>query len=108
PASFGAGVCFAPVPKIMLPGWALDRGLPFSRRFVFGQRIPMSVCFAYVVTPDRESAEQIARLLLAKDLVACANLLDGMTSIYRWEGEIRHDREVALILKTRMPLMPEV
>ena len=54
------------------------------------------------------AAEQIARHLLAENLIACANLIDGVTSLYRWEGEIRHDSEVALILKTRTALLPEV
>jgi periplasmic divalent cation tolerance protein len=68
----------------------------------------MSVCFAYVVTPHRDAAEQMARELLSKELIACANILDGMTSIYRWEGEIRSDRETVLILKTRQALLSEV
>jgi periplasmic divalent cation tolerance protein len=68
----------------------------------------MPVCFAYVVTPDRETAEAIARTLLSQQLIACANILDGMTSIYRWEGEIQCAREVVLILKTRQPLLPEI
>jgi periplasmic divalent cation tolerance protein len=68
----------------------------------------MSVWFAYVVTPDRDSADRIARALLSEELIACANVIDGMTSIYRWQGEIRNDRETVLIVKTRQPCLHEV
>ncbi len=33
-------------------------------------------------------------------LVACANIVPGVTSIYRWEGEVHHDSEVLLLLKS--------
>ena len=68
----------------------------------------MSVCFAYVVTPDRENAEQMAHSLLTDRLIACANIIEGMTSIYRWDGAIQRDTETILIVKTRQQRLPEV
>jgi len=68
----------------------------------------MAPCFAYVTCPNRDAAEQLARELLTRRLIACANLIDSMTSLYWWEGEIRQDRETALILKTREELLPEL
>lgn len=68
----------------------------------------MSVCFAYVVTPDRDTARQIAGSLLAEKLIACANIIDGMTSMYRWDGKIRTDSETVVLVKTRMELLPDV
>ena len=41
-------------------------------------------------------------------LVACANLFPGMRSIYRWQGTIERDGEVAAVLKTRRELAPRV
>jgi periplasmic divalent cation tolerance protein len=68
----------------------------------------MAPCFAYVICPQRDAAEQLARELLTRRLVACANLIDGMTSLYWWEGEIRQDSETVLILKTRQELLDEL
>ena len=50
--------------------------------------------------PDDASAEKIARTLVEESLVACANLLPPMTSIYRWKGAIERDTERQLLMKT--------
>ena len=61
----------------------------------------MSAQFVYITCKDNEEAEHIGRQLLESRLVACVNILDGMRSMYRWEGEIRQDNETVLIAKTR-------
>jgi len=55
---------------------------------------------AYVTTKDREQAMAIGRALVEERLAACVNVIDNMTSIYRWEGELNTDSEAALIAKT--------
>jgi periplasmic divalent cation tolerance protein len=50
--------------------------------------------------PGAESAERAARALVEERLAACANLLPGIRSLYRWEGEIRDDPECLVIFKT--------
>jgi len=50
--------------------------------------------------PDRETAERLARALVERSLAACANLLPGARSIYRWQGAIEESDEVLLVLKT--------
>lgn len=62
----------------------------------------------YVTTADREEAESIAQGLLEKRLIACANILPGMTSLYWWEGVIRHSGECVLIVKTTAAHVMEV
>ncbi len=37
-------------------------------------------------------------------MAACANVLPGVRSIFRWEGKISDEREVLLLLKTRSDL----
>lgn len=54
----------------------------------------------YVTTKDKTEARAIGKALVEEQLVACANILDGMESIYRWKGEIVEDQECVLILKT--------
>jgi periplasmic divalent cation tolerance protein len=56
--------------------------------------------------PDLATAERIAETLVSERLAACANLAPGLTSIYRWQGQIQRDSEVLLLLKTRQAIYP--
>lgn len=50
--------------------------------------------------PDRESAEKLAVLLIERRLAACVNILAPCASVYRWQGEIQHDEEHPVLIKT--------
>ncbi len=58
----------------------------------------------YITCRDREEALRIGRQLVADRLVACANVIESMTSVYEWQGQTCEDRECVLILKTRAAL----
>ena len=58
----------------------------------------------YVTCGNNEEAKTIARTLVNEQLIACANILGKITSIYRWEGVVAEDEEVAVLLKTRRDL----
>src|SRR6266704_2343089 len=45
-------------------------------------------------------ARALVTALVAARLVACATLLPGARSIYRWEGQVREEAEVVVLLKT--------
>ena len=55
----------------------------------------------FVTAPDPETAASIGRTLVEERLIACANLVAGIRSIYRWEGRVADEAEVLLVLKTR-------
>ncbi|MGH7091107.1 MAG: divalent-cation tolerance protein CutA [Stellaceae bacterium] len=57
--------------------------------------------FVYATAADAAEAERIGRTLVAERLVACANVLPAMRSIYRWQGKIEEADEAVLILKTQ-------
>ena len=60
---------------------------------------------ALSTAPDAEQAARIGRALVEERLIACANLVPGLTSIYRWQGEVRQEAEVLLVMKTRRALV---
>lgn len=45
-------------------------------------------------------ADALLDALLAERLVACGNLIPGVRSRYRWQGEIQSDEEVVLLMET--------
>ncbi|UKJ72859.1 divalent-cation tolerance protein CutA [Azospirillum brasilense] len=64
----------------------------------------MEFVFAYITAGSRDEARRIGRALVEERLAACANIFDGMTSIYRWQGSIEEATETVLIAKTRAEL----
>jgi len=50
--------------------------------------------------PDVETANRIAEALVTEKLAACANLLPGVHSIYRWKEKIETAGEIMVFFKT--------
>ena len=57
-------------------------------------RVVLSTC------PDARTAEALARALVDERLAACVNLVPGVRSIYRWQGEVEEAEEFLLLVKT--------
>ncbi|MFL6546496.1 MAG: divalent-cation tolerance protein CutA, partial [Candidatus Udaeobacter sp.] len=58
------------------------------------------VLLAVTTFPDVETANRIAETLVAGELAACANLMPGVHSIYRWKEKIETAGEVMVFFKT--------
>lgn len=62
-----------------------------------------------VTCPDTDVARLLARRALSTRLVACANILPGLSSLYWWKDTLCEDSEVLLSFKTlerhRAPLV---
>ena len=69
---------------------------------------PEKLCWVYITAVSLEEAKNISRKLVEQNLVACVNLLENMTSIYKWEDKFEEDQEVVMIAKTRRTLMPKL
>lgn len=65
-------------------------------------------CMLYVTAASKEEALRIGRALVTERLVACANVIPGMQSVYRWQGVVEEAEETVLIAKTRANLAEEV
>jgi periplasmic divalent cation tolerance protein len=62
----------------------------------------------FVTVPDMEVAERLAIRFVEARVAACANVVPGITSIYRWEGNVERAGEVLLILKTSDARLPDL
>ncbi len=50
--------------------------------------------------PSQNDANTLATTLVEARVAACVNQLPGIKSVYRWEGQIHHDDEILLLIKT--------
>ena len=57
------------------------------------------VCVVLCTSPVEES-KRIATELVERRLAACVNIVSGVQSVYRWEGEVAMDTESLLVIKT--------
>ena len=58
------------------------------------------VILALSSCPDEASARRIANILVSEGHAACVNRIGAAASTYVWEGELRDEAEVLLIMKT--------
>jgi periplasmic divalent cation tolerance protein len=54
----------------------------------------------FCTCPNEGEARRIAEALVQSRLAACVNLVPGIESIYRWEGEVETAKEVLLLIKS--------
>lgn len=59
----------------------------------------------YITAKDAKEAGKIATALVRERLAACANIVSGIRSIYRWKGKIEKSAEVLLTAKTKASLV---
>ena len=65
-------------------------------------------CWVYMTAGSVEEAKSIGQILVGQNLAACVNLLENMTSIYKWDEKLEESQEVIMIAKTRKTLMPKL
>lgn len=54
----------------------------------------------YSMFKNHDEALSVAQALLDRQLVACVNIIDGLTSVYRWQDSMQQEKESAMIVKT--------
>jgi periplasmic divalent cation tolerance protein len=67
----------------------------------------MEFCSIYITAGSEEEAAGIGKTLIEERLAACINILP-VRSVYRWEGSIEDEVEVAAFIKTRDSLAEKV
>jgi len=54
----------------------------------------------FMTAANVDEARLIADHLVTKQLAACVQILPEIESVYRWKGEVQHDKEVLVLAKT--------
>ena len=96
-------------PEIALPfdykerpaGIIADRiGYPTIMTRLLLKKSAEQVLVILVTTENQEEAVRIGEEMVNAKLAACANIIAGIQSIYRWKGKVVKAEEVLLILKS--------
>ena len=61
-----------------------------------------------VTGSNARECTKIARHLLERRLIACANLVPQVRSLYTWEGKVADEKECLMVLKSSREMFPEL
>jgi len=61
-----------------------------------------------VTTANKAEAEKISQALLKEKLIACANIVNPVTSFFHWSGKVDKCEECLVVMKSRMDLFAEL
>lgn len=50
--------------------------------------------------PDEAVAQNLARILVARRIAACVNVLPAVRSVYQWQGKVEDAAEVTMLIKS--------
>lgn len=60
------------------------------------------------VTIPCDKAQELAKVLLQEKVAACVSVLEGIESVFWWEGKIDRAKESLLLIKTQYQLFDAV
>jgi periplasmic divalent cation tolerance protein len=61
---------------------------------------PMSYIVVIMTTPNKEEAAKIVRSLVRERLIACANIVGPVSSVFWWQGKIDEENEFLILMKS--------
>ena len=61
-----------------------------------------------VTTASKQEAEKIAQHLLKKRLIACANIIGPVSSLFHWAGKTEKAEEFLIFMKSRNDLFEKL
>jgi len=74
---------------------------PFRPMYLSPVKSAAAFAIVLVTAPNLKTGRALANAALKAGLIACANLVPGIESHYRWKGKIKSSAEVLMILKTK-------
>ena len=61
-----------------------------------------------VTASGEEEAKNIAKRLLDNREAACINIINGVSSLFAWQGRQEEEQESLLIIKSNASLLPKI
>lgn len=68
----------------------------------------MSYILVLMTASSKDEAKKIVRSLLEEKLIACANMIDSVTSVFWWQEKIEEEKEVLVVMKSHQDLFSKV
>ena len=59
-----------------------------------------NIKFFYITASNKKEAERIAKKLLNKKLIACANVISNVISYFVWKNKVQNSKEIIICGKT--------
>jgi periplasmic divalent cation tolerance protein len=70
--------------------------------------LPNSYVIVMVTTSGKHEAEKIVQHLLDGQLIACANIVGPVTSIFHWSGKTEKSEEYLILMKSHQDLFKKL
>ncbi len=61
-----------------------------------------------VTTPSIDEARKIGNALVEEKLIACANIIPQVESIFYWQDKVCNEKEALMVIKTRKKLIEKI
>ena len=61
-----------------------------------------------VTTSGDEEAKKIAKRLLDERKAVCVNIINGVSSLFTWQGRQEDERESLMVIKSGASLLPQI
>lgn len=68
----------------------------------------MSYILVLMTASSKDEAKKIVHSLLEEKLIACANMIDSVSSVFWWQDKIEEEKEVLVIMKSHQDLFKRV
>ena len=64
--------------------------------------------FFYITCANTKEAKKISSVLVKKKLIACANILNNIQSVFSWKNKVNFSKEVIIMGKTTKKLQNKI
>ncbi|PVX25611.1 MAG: cytochrome C biogenesis protein CcdA, partial [Candidatus Bathyarchaeum sp.] len=68
----------------------------------------MPYIIVLMTTSTKQEATNIVKVLLKERLIACANIVDSVSSFFWWQDKIEQEKEVLVIMKSQQDLFEKL
>ena len=86
----------------------LDYYLSIEINITWRNMMAKDYVMIFVTAKDKVEAEKIGQLLVKERLIACANIVSPVSSVFHWSGKIEAVKEHLVLMKSRSDLFAQL